>query len=442
MGSMTVLNAAARASDPTSLAGVPRFGLATPGLPPLWSYMRLMRVAWLRSGESITSEEIDDNGEYPVFGGNGLRGFTAAYTHDGDFPLVGRQGALCGCVNFASGRFWASEHAVVAAPLDGHNSKYLFYVLGSMSLGQHSQSAAQPGLSVDVLRTLEVPVPPSEDQLAIADFLDRETERIDALVAKKQRLIELLREKRTALVGHATTKGLDPDVPMKDSGIEWLGEVPRLWQVMRLSRITTRRCDGPFGSGLKSDHYVDAGRRVVRLQNIGSGRFDYRDRAFVDEGYYQEHLGDHDVLPEDVLIAGLGDEAHPVGRACVAPHDLGDAMVKADCFRFRIDLSKADPRFLALHLTATAPAISVVLGTGATRSRVNMSTMATREIALPPLSEQQAIASCVEIAERRINYLTQAVAEAIERLQEFRSALITAAVTGQIDARICRSEAS
>jgi len=98
--------------------------------------------------------------------------------------------------------------------------------------------------------------PPVGEQRTVADFLDCETDKIDALVAREQRLIELLQEKRTALISHAVTKGLDPDVPMKDSGIEWLGQVPAGWQVMSLSRVTKSRCDGPFGSGLKSDHYV------------------------------------------------------------------------------------------------------------------------------------------------------------------------------------------
>jgi len=162
----------------------------------------------------------------------------------------------------------------------------------------------------------------------------------------------------------------------------------------------------------------------------------------VNEDYYRQDLGEHDVLPGDVLVAGLGDETHPVGRACVAPEGLGDAMVKADCFRFRLDLPKADPHFLALQLSATAPSISVLLSSGATRTRVNMSTMATRAIAMPPHREQRAIVSSVERAETRIDDLTQSVAEAIERLREYRSALITAAVTGQIDVRTYRREAS
>ena len=322
--------------------------------------------------------------------------------------------------------------------------RFLYYVMyAAASQGAfRAQSSLNTidHLTAEKLRRHRFPFPPSNEQHGAADFLDRETGGIDVLAAKKQRMIELLHEKRAALISRAVTKGLAPDSPMKDSGIEWLGEVPADWQVMRLSRVTKSRCDGPFGSGLKSDHYTDAGRRVIRLQNIASGRFDHRDRAFVDEDYYREHLGEHDVLPGDVLIAGLGDETHPVGRACVMPDGLGDAMVKADCFRFRIDLARAEPHFLALQLSATAAATSALLSSGATRTRVNMTTMATRSIAVPPLSEQRAIVSGAEAADGQLERLTSRVTRVVKRLQEYRSALIAAVVTGQIDVRTYRRD--
>jgi len=100
-------------------------------------------------------------------------------------------------------------------------------------------------------------------------------------VAKKEHLIDLLQEQRTALITHAVTKGLDPDVPMKDSSVEWLGEIPAHWTCLALARITKSKCDGPFGAGLKSEHYCDEGIRVIRLQNISSGIFRGDDAALL-----------------------------------------------------------------------------------------------------------------------------------------------------------------
>src|SRR5690606_26067347 len=136
---------------------------------------------------------------------------------------------------------------------------------------------------------------------------------------------------------HAVTKGLDSTVPMKDSGVEWLGEVPVHWSLTKLGMLTSSRCDGPFGSGLKSEHYQEEGVRVIRLQNIGWSEFSNRNEAYISHEHWREVLGGgHEVVSGDLLIAGLGDEKNPLGRACVAPNDLGEAIVKADCYRFRL----------------------------------------------------------------------------------------------------------
>jgi len=182
-----------------------------------WERKKLKYVASLRSGDSITSDSIAESGEYPVFGGNGIRGYTSAYTHDGKYVLIGRQGALCGNINYASGCFWASEHAVVVDIMGNGEIGWLGELLRFMDLNQYSQSAAQPGIAVDVIANLLVPVPPVSEQRTIADFLNRETARLDALVAAKEHVLELLAEKRRALITRAVTRGLNPNVPLRDS---------------------------------------------------------------------------------------------------------------------------------------------------------------------------------------------------------------------------------
>ena len=304
--------------------------------------------------------------------------------------------------------------------------------------------ATLPILDQNEIADTILALPPLREQEIIAAFLDRQTEKIDTLVAKKRTLIERLKEERTALITHTVTRGLPPEAAraaglephpkLKSSGVEWLGDVPTHWEICKLKRVTISRCDGPFGSSLKSAHYSDAGVRVIRLQNIRFAQFDDLDAAFIEPEYYEE-LGDHNVLPYDLLIAGLGDENYPVGRACVAPSTLGPAMVKADCFRFRLMPNRANSAYVALQLSTIANSLAGALATGTTRGRMNLVTTENRDIALPPLSEQVAVADFLDCKTAKIDTLVTKIETAIERLQEYRSALITAAVTGKIDMR-------
>jgi type I restriction enzyme S subunit len=297
-----------------------------------------------------------------------------------------------------------------------------------------SMRVAMPKVNREKLAACPLLIPAPSEQDTIVAFLDRKTGKIDALVAKKERLIELLQEKRTAIITRAVTKGLDPRVPMKDSDVEWLGEIPAHWDCVALARVTFSRCDGPFGSGLKSENYSAEGVRVVRLQNIGWAEFSDSDQAYVDDAYAIE-LGDHSVVAGDLLIAGLGDEGHPVGRACTAPTGIEPAMVKADCFRFRLNRRRILSRFAAYQLSSTASAAAGSLSTGATRSRMNLTTTAARKVALPPIVEQQAIVDLLDRDGGKFRALFGRLREAINQLKELRVALISAAVTGKIDVR-------
>ena len=226
----------------------------------------------------------------------------------------------------------------------------------------------------------------------------------------------------------------------KDSGVEWLGEVPKHWQILPLDKVTLEKCDGPFGSGLKSEHYSDYGIRVVRLQNIRENGFDAADTAHIDELYYRTELGGHDVCNGDVLIAGLGDERNWVGRACVAPHGIEPAMVKADCFRFRLDATRALPDFVATQLTAGAVHDAGVLSSGSTRSRIPLSIMSTRRLALPPVEEQSHISAILDCETAKIDALVEEQQRLIALLKEKRQAVISHAVTKGLDPNAPKKE--
>ena len=178
-------------------------------VPEHWAVRRLKTMCQMKSGEGITAESIETAGEYPVYGGNGLRGFTSHYTHDGAFALIGRQGALCGNVHVARGKFWASEHAVVSTLGIGHDINWFGAILTAMDLNQYSIAAAQPGLAVERVLNLHLPVPPEQEQKDIANHIGVATTALDTAIARARRQIELLQEYRTRLIADVVTGKLD-----------------------------------------------------------------------------------------------------------------------------------------------------------------------------------------------------------------------------------------
>ena len=154
---------------------------------------KLGEVCLLKAGKFVSANDISpeyNKGLYPCFGGNGIRGYVADYTHDGEFPLIGRQGALCGNVNLASGKFHATEHAVVVQPKIEMNVQWLYYALDAMNLGQYATGAAQPGLAVSKLETLSIEIPNISEQNKIAQNLYK----VEQLVSVRKRQLAKLDE--------------------------------------------------------------------------------------------------------------------------------------------------------------------------------------------------------------------------------------------------------
>ena len=326
------------------------------------------------------------------------------------------------------------------------DSEYLYNVLeaAQSELQSLGQGATFTELSKIKLSNFRSPLPPLSEQAAIVRFLDHVDRRIRRYIRAKEKLIALLEEQKQVIVHQAVTGRIDvrtgrPYPAYKPSGVEWLGDVPAHWHIMPLKKVTLTRCDGPFGSGLKSSHYADRGVRVIRLQNIGHGEFNNTDSAYISFSHYAT-LGDHSVEAGDVLIAGLGDPNHPAGRACVAPVCIEPAMVKADCFRFRLNGDVVDSKFISLQLTATANAASAILSTGATRQRINLHSTSARLMALPSLSEQVTVVDFVDKAISEVNSSVARSQRQIGLVREYRTRLIADVVTGKVDVRSTAAE--
>lgn len=210
-----------------------------PNIPNDWKQVRLKDIAILKSGDSFTADELsDDEGNYPVYGGNGLRGYTEKYNKDGDYVLIGRQGALCGNINYAHGKFFATEHALVVNTYKKLNTTWLGETLRCADYNRLSQSAAQPGLAASVLMNQFIPFPPEVVRERIGLYLDDKTAKIDRAVSLLQKKRDAYTRLKASIINRTVTRGLNPNVKLKDSGVEWIGMIPENWKVLRLKDVS------------------------------------------------------------------------------------------------------------------------------------------------------------------------------------------------------------
>jgi len=289
--------------------------------------------------------------------------------------------------------------------------------------------AKMPRASWDFIGNQPVLVPPEDEQRAIAAFLDRETARIDALIAKKERQIELLQEKRTAVISHAVTRGLDPNVKMKDSGIEWLGEIPQHWTTIRL-KYAFRFISG--GTPPTGDlRYWNGDLPWVSPKDMKTLYLtDTQDH--ITEGAVRESATD--IVPEGAVLlvmrSGILRHSIPVGVArkrMAINQDLKGLIPRT---------GELLPEYFARFVEGyQAQLLTEWRKEGATVESLEYGLVANFEMLVPPCNEQRAIAAFLDRETARIDALIGKLRTSIDRLREYRTALISAAVTGKIDVR-------
>ena len=278
--------------------------------------------------------------------------------------------------------------------------------------------------------------PPLPEQIAIAAFLDRETAKIDGLVAEQRRLIKLLREKRQAVISHAVTKGLNPAAPLKPSGIDWLGDVPEGWEVMpvkyqiqAIEQGWSPQCDG-FPA-------IEGEWGVLKVGCVNGGEFrSTENKALPDE---LTPLPDLALKRGDILIS-RANTRELVGGAAMVPVDFPTLMICDKLYRLRVRPDVIVPEYLVLGLSSSHARNEIELeASGASASMVNIpqGTILNMKLPVPPLQVQKSIVAFVASAKSNFDTLTLTAFSAIALLQERRAALISATVTGKIDVRRC-----
>ncbi|HNR13795.1 MAG TPA: restriction endonuclease subunit S, partial [Thermodesulfobacteriota bacterium] len=296
------------------------------------------------------------------------------------------------------------------------------------AIESHSEGLSYPAINTSELVNLKTVVPGLSEQTRISLILDRETARIDALIAKKTRFIELLKEKRQALITHAVTKGLNPNVKMKDSGVEWIGQVPEHWQTKRLKHLLEEPLQ--YGANESGDASIEDGPRYIRITDLneaGELRHDSVKRLspFVAQPYM--------LRDGDVLFARSGAT---VGKTYCYRSEHGPACFAGYLIRARLNRRKINPDFLILAVQSHYYwAYILKTAIQATIENVSAERYGDFPVAMPNCKEQNTIIAVLSSILARIDTLTEKTQRSINLLKERRSAFITAAVTGQIDLR-------
>ena len=379
-------------------------------VPEGWVVKKLKDLSTMKSGNSITSKKINDYDKIPCYGGNGLRGYTYDYTHEGEYALIGRQGALCGNVQFVSGVFFASEHAIVVTPNDETDIKWLFYMLTDMGLNKYSESSAQPGLSVIKILNLELVAPADRiEQKFIAEALsdtDNLIQSLENLIDKKKKI------KQGAMQQLLTGKKRLPG---------FSGE----WRKVKVKVIGYAY--GGLSGKSKSD--FDGGNKpyITFLNVMNNTIIEISSLRYVR---VKSSESQNRVNTGDLLFNTSSETPEEVGMCSVLLGEIDELYLNSFCFGFRIyDQNLFEPLYLAYFFRSNeGRKLFFSLAQGATRYNLSKNLFYNIEFKHPSIQEQKAIAQVLSDMDNEI----EALEEKLEKYKTIKQGMMQELLTGRI----------
>lgn len=427
-------------------------------IPTHWSTIRVKfstyvkaRIGW----QGLTVAERIDEGPYLVTGTDFRDGeidwATCAHVteeryeqdpyiqlQEGDL-LITKDGTIgkVAIVRSLPARATLNSGVFVTRPLGSiYSTDFMYWVLSS-AVFEGYIDYTKTGSTISHLyqktfHEFSFPVPTLAEQQAIASFLDNEVTAVDTLIAKKRLLIERLQEKRAALISQAVTKGLDTNVPVMDSGIEWLGEIPAHWEVLKVKWVASKIGSGKTPRG-GADVYSESGIVFLRSQNILNEGIQLVDTVYIDPSI-DEAMASTRVQPLDILLNITGAS---IGRSSLVPMDFPPSNVNQHVCIIRPHIEEITPRFLhSIMISDVVQAQIIAAQVGASREGLSFAEIGNLYFAAPrETDEQEMIAEYIDTQTNQLDQLQAKIATAIEQMAEYRTALICAAVTGKIDLR-------
>lgn len=282
------------------------------------------------------------------------------------------------------------------------------------------------------LKRVNVCFPPLPEQIAIAHYLDEKTTLIDKAIVIKQKQIALLKERRQIIIQQVVTRGLDPNVKMKDSGVEWIGEIPEGWEVKRLKTLLQEGRDGirigPFGSSIKSEILKPVGFKIYGQEHVIADDF-YIGEKYIDDNDFKR-LSNYELFAGDIVITMMGT----TGKCKVVPDKIERGIMDSHLIRVRTKISKANPEFVSFLINDSKYIFYQIKlrSKGSIMEGLNSSIVKSLHLLLPPLNEQRSILLYVEQTNLKFAMAISLKEKEIEKLKEYKATLINSAVTGKI----------
>lgn len=395
-------------------------------VPEHWEVKKLKRLAKICNGQDHKNVWTED-GEYPIIGTGGEFGRANSFLSNGPSVILGRKGTI-DKPQFIEHPFWSVDTAYFTQIYNFTDPKFFYYCCTTIQFDRYKYGSAVPSMTQETLNQIPFATPPLPEQTAIATYLDRKTAQIDQTLAEKERLIELFREERQAIINHAVTKGIRPGVKMKDSGVEWIGEVPEGWEVRSLHWLLSEPLK--YGANEPAEDDDPTQPRYIRITDFGDdGRL--RDETF--KSLPIEKAQDYFLKEGDILFARSGAT---VGKTFQFKNFEGQACFAGYLIKASADREKLLSDFLYYFTKSNAyENWKNAIFNQATIQNIGADKYRNLPIPLASISEQREIIAYVNRKTTQIDTAISGIQQEIALLQEYRQALIFEAVTGKIDVR-------
>lgn len=379
-------------------------------VPNHWDIVPYKRAVIIKNGKDYKDVQVNEGG-FPVIGSGGEFAKASNYLYDGEVILMGRKGTINKPLYF-KGKFWSVDTMFYCIPRKAVCGKYIYYQATIFPFNLYSTSTALPSMTQSDLCNNPIVFPPLAEQQQIAIYLDAKTEKIDKMIAKAEKKIEYLGELKQSLITRAVTRGLNPNTPLKDSGVNWIGNIPMHWDIACL-RFFLRLINGRAYS---QNELLPSGKyKVLRVGNF-----------FTNDSWYYSNMElepDKYCDKDDLLYAW---------SASVGPYIWNEAKTIYHYHIWKVQLATSMDKMYSYYLLRAVTNQKMSDMHGSTMMHITMGDMNKTKIPIPPLSEQQQIATYLDTKCSKIDHIVATQKKKIAYLQELKQSLITNVVTGKI----------